>query len=314
MFLHSKNAKPGVGDDPKMQTRHKCGVEKGFTLIELLVVIAIIAILAAILLPALAKAKAQAQKTYCMNNLKQFGIAFQMYTTDSRDLMVYPNWGSANNGWLYAAASYNNGPPPKNTAMTLQEYQSGALWSYTGTGSSDHRQIYWCPVDAGSTNSLTVQTPTPPGNAAGLAWPQRTMQMSTYTMNGAIMGFYGRPPAVGNPPQGKTHKLSTIVPSTAYCMWEPNLRDPGNSYNDGANAPSSDQGPYPVHGGNFPQKPLGANALGFDGHVQYIPAQTATNLYLQTPGPLWCDPDSGNGTGGGGSAPPVPPSTGCKLW
>lgn len=99
--------------------------ETAFTLIELLVVIAIIAILAAMLLPALSRAKAQAQSTKCKSNLRQMGIALQMYLDDKR---FYPN-GLPD-------------PPDKEWYDSLAPYL-GLSWTNRGT----HCPAYLGQVD-----------------------------------------------------------------------------------------------------------------------------------------------------------------------
>jgi prepilin-type N-terminal cleavage/methylation domain-containing protein/prepilin-type processing-associated H-X9-DG protein len=275
-----------------------------FTLIELLVVIAIIAILAAMLLPALAKSKDQSIHTVCTGNLRQLGVTLHLYGDDNADQFTFPNWDSGNSpdpklagatvpGWLYTlpipsgdVGAYGGTCPdpfkspwnatPSTGIPAQSAWQSGAWFTYMKNPFS-----YLCPKDIQSKDWM--QEPVQADGGGG-----RNNKLSSYVMNGAACNYGGQN---GEPEVGI--KITQAWTSMCYLLWEPDENTvkqnvPGAfEFNDGSNyptvPPNGDEGIGPLHDKN-------GNILALDGHVDFMGTNRFNSLSR----------NKGDGTGGKG--------------
>ncbi len=258
----------------------------GFTLIELLVVIAIIAILAAILFPVFAQARAKARQTSCLSNLKQMGTAFMMYSQDYDEAMPYFNW----------AAQYSGGSGPGKEIWS--NYWSNAIYPYV-----KNAQMYACPSDRANLTPLNSSmfwwTGLPTNNQQ--AWVDRGWvrellnQKLSYGYN---EHFQGNPvlAAVDRPAQALL--VADSITSSVCCANgrfpdRNNPADPNHKFIirrvsyanqcDGTWYGGADQNFHNAawEGNNCTRHSGGANIAYMDGHAKWSKAQAITDdLYF----------------------------------
>ncbi len=191
-----------------------------FTIVELVVVIAIIAILATMVLPALHRAKARGRGTQCMNNLRQFGLALQMYVDDHDDTLPY-NMGPEGTrktvadgsylNWVNNVMSWERDPDNTNSALLV----AGGLGPYFSGVTS----VFQCPEDHAVSDDQ---------RAAG--WSSRVRSISMNAMLGNAGEFLVDGVNTNNPTYKQFFKMSEIPdPSRIFAFVE----EHPDSINDG---------------------------------------------------------------------------------